>query len=198
MTIKKKPVVFIALALCSFAIATWAIHHYKARHDAEEQYQNSLAERFDEVMEIAFPLFDNFALAMNERADSIDVLAQRSKEDTSRVFTDALGVLWEKYIRTEGGRKGFAMIEEYEYFKMSPLFSVLMNSGEKKKKETEAIQKITRAGTILLEPYLLQYDSLMNASKEARRYISESREVLEPYRSENKDIHAWRNLLMRK
>jgi len=198
MTIKKKPFIITVLMLCGIALATWAILHYKAKHDMEEQYQNSLAERFNEVMEFAFPLINSYAISIKERADSIEVLAQRSKEDTSRAFTDAFGVLWEKQIRTQGGRKGLMLIEEYEYFKLSPVFAFLMDSGDKKKKETEAIQKISQAGVMLKEPYLLEYDPLMEAIKTARQYVSESIEVIEPYRSENKDVHAWNNLLKRK
>ena len=198
MTIKKKPVIITALALCGIALATWAVLHYKARHEMEEQYQNSLAERFDAAMDIAFPLINEYANAMNERADSIEALAQRSKEDKDKNFNSAFGRLWEQFIRTQGGRKGSAMLEEYEYFKISPVFPLLMESGDKKKKEAEAIQKITRAGILLTEPYVLPYDSLMNATKEAHQYLSESLEVIEPYRGENKDIHAWRNMVSRK
>ena len=143
MTIKKKPVVFIALALCIFAIATWAIHHYKARHDAEEQYQNSLAERFDEVMEIAFPLIENVALSMNERTDSIEAIAKKIKEENDSNYTDAFYNLWEKYTRSEKARTNYVLSEEYEYFKMSPVYKMLMEAGEKRMKEADAIQKIS-------------------------------------------------------
>ena len=197
MTMKKKSVIITALALCGIVLATWAVLHYKAKNDMEEQYQNSLAERFNEVMEFAFPLINNYAISIKERADSIEVLAQRSKDDTSRAFTDAFGVLWEKYIRTQGGRKGLVLIEEYEYFKLSPVFAFLMDSGDRKNKEVEAVQKISQAGVMLKEPYLLEYDPLMEVIKTVRQYVSESMEVIEPYRGENKDIHAWRNVFSR-
>ena len=198
MTMKKKPVIITVLALCGIVLATWAVLHYKARHEMEERYQNSLAERFDATMDIAFPLIDGYASTMNERADSIEMIVQKVKEDKTSDFNYSFGILWEQYLRTQGGRKDLVLIEEYEYFKLSPVFALLMDCGDKKQKEAEAILKITQAGIMLKEPYLLEYDPLMESLKTARQYLSESLEVIEPYRGENKDIHAWRNMVSRK
>lgn len=198
MTLKKKPVIITALALCGIVLATWAVLHYKARHEMEEQYQNSLAARFDATMDFAFPLINNYAIAIKERADSIEMVVQKVKEDKASGFNYSFGKLWEQYLRTQGGRKDLALLEEYEYFKLSPVFALLMDCGDKKQKEAEAIQKITQAGMMLKEPYLLEYDPLMETLKTARQYLSESMEVMEPYRGENKDIHAWRNMVSRK
>ena len=198
MTIKKKPVIITALALCGIVLATWAILHYKAKYEMEEQYKNSLAERFDKTMKYAFPLISNYAIAIKERADSIEMVAQKAKEDKASGFNYSFGKVWEQYLRTQGGRKDLALLEEYEYFKLSPVFALLKDAGDKKKKEAEAIQKITQAGMMLKEPYLLEYDPLMETIKTVRQHVSESLEVIEPYRSDNKDVHAWSNLLNNK
>ena len=73
---------------------------------------------------------------------------------------------------------------------------MLINSGDNKKKESEAIKKLTWAGMLLKKPLIEEFDSLMNASKEARRYISDYMEVMEPYRSEETNIRAWRELML--
>ena len=195
MTIKKKPAIITVLTLCGIALATWGILHYKARHDMMEQYQNSLAERFDVIMDSAFPLLENVALSMNERTDSIEAIAKRAKEKNSSDYKEAFYNLWVQYVHSEKARKNYALLEEYEYFKVSPVYKMLMEAGEKRMKEADAIKKITWAGASLKEPFLLEYDSLMIYSKNVHQYFSESLEVIEPYRGENKDIHAWNNLL---
>ena len=198
MTIKKKPAIITVLTLCGIALATWAILHYKARHEMEEQYQNSLAERFDVIMDSVFPLLENVALSMNERTDSIEAIAKRAKEKNSSDYKEAFYNLWVQYVHSEKARKNYALLEEYEYFKVSPVYKMLMEAGEKRMKEADAIKKITWAGASLKEPFLLEYDSLMIYSKNVHQYFSESLEVIEPYRGENKDIHAWRNMVSRK
>ena len=198
MTIKKKPAIITVLTLCGITLATWAVLHYKARHDMIEQYQNSLAERFDVIMDSVFPLLENVALSMNERTDSIEAIAKRAKEKNSSDYKEAFYNLWVQYVHSEKARKNYALLEEYEYFKVSPVYKMLMEAGEKRMKEADAIKKITWAGASLKEPFLLEYDSLMIYSKNVHQYFSESLEVIEPYRGENKDIHAWRNLLKSK
>ena len=85
---------------------------------------------------------------------------------------------------------------EYEYFKVSPVIEMLINSGDNKKKESEAIKKLTWAGMLLKKPLIEEFDSLMNATREARQLISECMEVIEPYRSEETNIRAWRELVL--
>ena len=73
---------------------------------------------------------------------------------------------------------------------------MLINSGDNKKKESEAIKKLTWAGMLLKKPLIEEFDTLMNASKEARQYISDYMEIMEPYRSEETNIRAWRELML--
>ena len=132
---------------------------------------------------------------MEDRADSIEALAKRSEETDSLSFNAAFGLLWEKYVQTQGARKGLVLLEEYEYFRISPLLKMLMDSGEKRQKEAEAIQKITSAGDALVEPYLhARQDSLMSITKRARQFLSDGLEVLKPYRSENTNYRSWRDI----
>ena len=73
--------------------------------------------------------------------------------------------------------------------------SGLLNSGEKRQKEAEDIQKITSAGDALVEPYLhARQDSLMSTTKRARQCLSDGLEVLKPYRSENTNYRSWRDI----
>jgi len=196
MTIKKKHFFLIALISCGFAFSIWAFVNYQTKRKAKERIDNALAQRFDEAMDAAFPLLENYAVAMKDRADSIVNMAQKSKEDTSHSYSDAFYKLWQQYARSEQGLKCYNMIEEYEYFRISPVIEVLVNSGNKKENESEAIKKLTWAGTLLREPYLFGYDSIMNASKEARQFVSDCLEVFEPYRNNNDNIQAWRDLML--
>lgn len=195
MVIKRKHIVIVALTLCGIAVLAWAIGNYMAKRAKQEQYQQALAQRFDKAMTIAYPLFENYVLVMEDRADSIEALAKRSEETDSLSFNAAFGLLWEKYVQTQGARKGLVLLEEYEYFRISPLLKMLMDSGEKRQKEAEAIQKITSAGDALVEPYLhARQDSLMSITKRARQFLSDGLEVLKPYRSENTNYRSWRDI----
>ena len=195
MVVKRKHIVIVALTLCGIAVLAWAIGNYMAKRAKQEQYQQALAQRFDKAMTIAYPLFENYVLVMEDRADSIEALAKRSEETDSLSFNAAFGLLWEKYVQTQGARKGLVLLEEYEYFRISPLLKMLMDSGEKRQKEAEAIQKITSAGDALVEPYLhARQDSLMSITKRARQFLSDGLEVLKPYRSENTNYRSWRDI----
>ncbi len=197
MTITKKHFIIIALLSCVFVLTAWAIMDYKTKHDVNDQINKNLAQRFDETIDKVYPLIESYALALKERADSIEVNAGKAKNDESVNFNGAFGRLWEQHLHTQGCRKILVTLEEYEYFKISPVIEILIHSGDKKKKESEAIQKLTQAGMMLKEPYLVaDYDPLMNVLKEARQYISDYMEIMEPYRSEETNIRAWRELML--
>lgn len=194
MSFKRKHIIVVALTLCGILLAVWAITSYMAKRAAKERYQQELAQRFDQVYDIVYPLIQNYAIDLNGRVDSMEVMAKKAKEADSANYNHVFYDFWLKYTRSEKGRKVFVVSEEYEYFRNSPVFTLLMNGGEKRKKETEAIQKLTWAGRLLLDPVLLRFDSLMNATKQARQFTSDALEVIEPYHSENTNIHAWRDI----
>ena len=194
MILKRKLIVIVALTLCGIAILVWAIGNYMVKEAENEQYQQALAQRFDQVYDIACPLVESYALSLSDKVDSIETMGQKAMTTDSAQYRDAYYKFWQRYKLTEAGRRGFILSEEYQYLKISPVYGLLMNSGEKRQRETEAIQKITWAGQMLLEPVGLEYDSLMTVTKQARQFLSEGIEVLKPYHSENSDIHAWRKL----
>ena len=197
MTITKKHFIIIALLSCVIALSTWAIMEYQTKNDVNDQININLAQRFDETIDKAYPLIESYALALKERADSIEIIAEKAKNDDSANFNGAFGRLWEQHLHTQGCRRILVTLEEYEYFKISPVITMLIQSGDKKKKESEAIQKLTQAGNMLKEPYLVAgYDPLMKVLKEARQYISDYMDVMEPYRNEETNIRAWRELML--
>ena len=149
-------------------------------------------------MERTYPLIDNYAKAMVDRADSIDAIANRAKANEELRYSDAFSVLWEQYLKSPAAKKGFNMIGEYEYLKLSPVYQMLTNSGDKRQEEADALQKMSVAGEMLKEPYFLGYDSLMSVSKTARQYIVDGLKVMEPYRSEQTDIQGWREITPQK
>ncbi len=198
MTITKKHFTIIALLACVIALSTWAIIEYKTKREINDLINKNLALRFDETIDDAFPLLENYALAMKDRSDSIEILARKAKKDTCHEYRYAFTLLWEVYAHSEKGKRCYELIEEYEYFKISPVIEMLINSGDNKKKESDAIKKLTWAGMLLKKPLIEEFDTLMNASKEARQYISDYMEVMEPYRSEETNIRAWRELMLGK
>lgn len=198
MTITKKHFTIIALLACVIALSTWAIIEYKTKREINDLTNKNLALRFDETIGDAFPLLENYALAMKDRSDSIEILAKKAKKDTCHEYRYAFTLLWEVYAHSEKGKRCYELIEEYEYFKISPVIEMLINSGDNKKKESDAIKKLTWAGMLLKKPLIEEFDTLMNASKEARQYISDYMEVMEPYRSEETNIRAWRELMLGK
>ena len=198
MTITKKHFTIIALLACVIALSTWAIIEYKTKREINDLTNKNLALRFDETIGDAFPLLENYALAMKDRSDSIEILARKAKKDTCHEYRYAFTLLWEVYAHSEKGKRCYELIEEYEYFKISSVIEMLINSGDNKKKESDAIKKLTWAGMLLKKPLIEEFDTLMNASKEARQYISDYMEVMEPYRSEETNIRAWRELMLGK
>ena len=197
MTITKKHFTIIALLACAVALSTWAFIEHKTKRGVNDQISKELAQRFDETIGVAYPLIESYALALRERADSIEAIAEKAKNEDSANFNGAFGRLWEQHLHTQGCRKVLAVLEEYEYFKISPVVKLLIDSGDNKKKESESIQKLTQAGLMLKEPYLVaDYDSLMKVTKEARQLISDCMEVIQPYRSEETNIRAWRELML--
>ena len=198
MTITKKHFTIIELLACVIALSTWAIIEYKTKREINDLTNKNLALRFDETIGDAFPLLENYALAMKDRSDSIEILARKAKKDTCHEYRYAFTLLWEVYAHSEKGKRCYELIEEYEYFKISPVIEMLINSGDNKKKESDAIKKLTWAGMLLKKPLIEEFDTLMNASKEARQYISDYMEVMEPYRSEETNIRAWRELMLGK
>jgi len=196
---KKTKRIFISvLAVCCVAVAIWSVAHYKARHELLEQFNSDLALRFDDIIETAYPLIDNYAAVLRDRSDSIDAMAKRAKAYKGRSYSDAFSVSWERYLTTSAARKGVNVMEEYEYLKLSPVYQMLTNSGDKRQKEVEALKKMSVAGMMLKEPYFLEYDSVMSVSKTARLYIVECLEVMEPYRSKQTNIRAWRDITPQK
>lgn len=170
---------------------------YQTKNDVNDQINKNLAQRFDETIGVAYPLIESYALALKERSDSIEDCAEKAKNEDSGNFNDDFGRLWEQHLHTKGCRRVLVILEEYEYFKISPVIKLLIYSGDKRKKESEAIQKLTQAGMMLKEPYLVaDYDPLMKVIKEAHQLISECMEVIEPYRSEETNIRAWRELVL--
>ena len=197
MTITKKHFTIIVLLACVIVLSTWAIIEYNKKRELNKLINNGLAQRFDETIDDAFPLLENYALSLKERSDSIEDIADKAKNEDSADFNGAFGRLWEQHLHTKGCRRVLVILEEYEYFKISPVIKLLIYSGDKKMKESEAIQKLTQAGIMLKEPYLVVgYDPLINVLKEARQLISESLETIEPYRSEETNIQAWRELML--
>lgn len=83
-------------------------------------------------MERTYPLFDNYAKAMVDRADSIDAIANRAKANEELRYSDAFSVLWEQYLKSPAAKKGFNKIGEYEYLKLSPVYQMFTNSGDKR------------------------------------------------------------------
>lgn len=192
MTKKKKRIIIGVLAVGCLVIAIWSVMRYQARRELLEQFNSDLAVRFDSIMAITYPLIDGYATAMKDRADSIEVMANRAKTDTERSYMDAFSVLWEKYCRTPQGSKCNAIMEEYEFFKNSSTYTMLTNSGDNRKVESEALQNLTLAGYMLKEPYFLEYDSVIHADKTAKELIVSSLQVIEPYHSNQTNIRAWR------
>lgn len=190
---KRKYIYIIAITLV-VAISAWVIRNYMVKRTKEEQYQQELAQQYDKVFDIVYPLLENYVITLNDRVDSMEVMGKKSMETDSANYNKAFYNFWLNYTHTEKARAAFVFLEEYEYFKNSPVFSMLVNAGEERKKEAEAIQKMAWAGNLLREPYLISYDSLMNATKQARLFISDGIEVLEPHHSENTNIHAWRDI----
>lgn len=197
MTKKTKRIIIIALALCCIVLSIWAFVNYQTKRKAKEQYNNALAQRFDEAIDAAYPLLKNYAIAMKDRADSIEIMAIKAKEDTINKYRDAFTKLWMQYTRSEKSINNYVLIEEFSYFRMSPIFEMLINSGDKKKNESDAIKKLTMAGMALNDPYRMEYDSLINTSKEVKQNISDYQEAITPYRSDNENIRAWRELMLR-
>ena len=191
---KKKFIIITVLAVCCVVTAVWSIMRYNAKRELVEQFNSDLAMRFDDIMESTFPLIDNYVTAMIGRADSIDALARRAKADNDHIYSDGFSILWEQYLKSPAAKKGFNMIGEYEYLKLSPVYQMLTNSGDKRQEEADALQKMSVAGEMLKEPYFLGYDSLMSVSKTARQYIVDGLKVMEPYRSEQTDIQGWREI----
>ena len=168
MTITKKHFTIIALLACVIALSTWAIIEYKTKREINDLTNKNLALRFDETIGDAFPLLENYALAMKDRSDSIEILARKAKKDTCHEYRYAFTLLWEVYAHSEKGKRCYELIEEYEYFKIPPVIEMLINSGDIKKKESDAIKKLTWAGMLLKKTLIEEFDTLMNASKEER------------------------------
>ncbi|MBR5038382.1 MAG: hypothetical protein IKX65_06635 [Prevotella sp.] len=198
MTTKKKSITIIAFIACLIAIALWAVYHSHEKNEGDRQLDNALAERFDEIMDDAFPLIENYAVAMNERADSIEALAKRAKEDIRNAYRESFSTLWQQYANSDKATNYYVLIEEYEFFKLSPIIEMLVNSGSKREKEADAIKKLTLAGELLKEPYRIEYDSLMNASKQVHEVVTDCMQTMEPYRNNKSNIRAWRDLMIPK
>ena len=198
MTIKKKSFTIIAFISCLIAIAIWGVYHHHAKSDDNEQLNDALAERFDEIIEVAYPLIENYAIVMKDRADSIESMARKAKEDTRNGYKEAFTTLWQRYAYSDKVANSYSLVEEYEFFKLSPIIEMIVNSGSKREKEADAIKKLTWAGSLLRDPYQIDYDSLMNASKQVRQIVSEYMEAIEPYHSNETNIRAWRDLLIPK
>lgn len=194
MVVRKKYLMIVALTLCGIAVLAWAISSYMAKRAKQEQYQQALAQRFDQVYDVAYPLVTNYALSLNDKADALDSLRNQAMAKDSTQYNFVLYSLWAEYIKTAKARNASVLQEEIEYFRNSPVFSLLMDSGEKRQKEAEAIQKLINAGQLLLDPFLLSSDSLKNATKQARQFLSDGQEVLKPYHSENTNYRAWRDI----
>lgn len=194
MTKKTKQLIIAVIAVFVVGIATWAFINYKAKREKIDQHDMVLAEQFDQAMAIAYPLLENYATSMIDKADSLEVMRKKALEMDKDQYNLVFYMLWDTYTHTEKARTAFALTEEYEYFSSSPVFTLLMNSGEKRVKESNGIQKLTWAGNLLRDPVLLKNDSLMNATKLARQFISDAMEVIKPYHNENTNIHAWRDI----
>lgn len=198
MTKKNKRVVITLLAVCCVIISVWTIMRYNARRELVEQFNSDLAQRFNDIMERTYPLIDNYAKAMVDRADSIDAIARRAKADSGHVYSDAFSILWEQYLRTPVAGKCLYIMSEYEYLKLSPVYQMLTNSGNKRKDEADALQKMSNVGLMLKEPYFLEYDSAISVSITAKQYVADCLEVMKPYHSEQTDIQGWREITPQK
>ena len=195
---KKKFIIITVLAVCCVIIAVWSIMRYNAKHELVEQFNSDLASRFDDIMESTSPLIDNYATAMVGRADSIDAIARRAKADNDRAYSDGFSILWEQYLRTPVAGECLYIMSEYEYLKLSPVYQMLTNSGDRRQEEADALQKMSRVGVMLKEPYFLDYDSVISVSKTARQYIADCLKVMDPYRSKQTDVRAWREITPQK
>ncbi len=197
MTKNKKRTMMAVLALCCVVIAViaiWSMMRYNARRELVEQFNSDLALRFDDMMAKTYPLIDSYTAAMIDRADSIDAIARRAKADNDHTYSDAFSIMWEQYLKTPVSGRSLNIMSEYAYLKLSPVYQMLTNSGNKRKNEADALQKLSTVGVMLKEPYLLDYDSAISASKTARHNIVDCLKVLEPYRSKQTDIRAWRKI----
>ena len=194
MTKKTKQLIIAVIAVLVVGIAAWAVINYQTKRKKIEQYNLALAEQFDKTLAIACPLLENYALSLNDKADSVEAMGRKAMETDSTHYKDAFYRFWQQYKLTKQSQTAYILSEEYQYFRISPVFKLLMSTGEKRQKETEAIQKITWAGQMLLDPVSLRYDSLLSTTRQARQFLSDGLEVITPYHNENTNIHAWRNI----
>ena len=194
MTKKTKQLIVAVIAVLVVGIAAWAVINYQTKRKKIEQYNLALAEQFDKTLAIACPLLENYALSLNDKADSVEAMGRKAMETDSTHYKDAFYRFWQQYKLTKQSQTAYILSEEYQYFRISPVFKLLMSTGEKRQKETEAIQKITWAGQMLLDPVSLRYDSLLSTTRQARQFLSDGLEVITPYHNENTNIHAWRNI----
>ena len=193
----KKRIIIVVLVLCCIGIAViaiWSMMRYNARRELVEQFNSDLALRFDDMMAKTYPLIDSYTAAMIDRADSIDAIARRAKADNDHTYSDAFSIMWEQYLKTPVSGRSLNIMSEYAYLKLSPVYQMLTNSGNKREDEADALQKMSNVGEMLKEPYFLDYDSAISVSKTARQYIADCLKVLEPYRSKQTDIRAWRKI----
>ena len=194
MAKKTKQLIVAVIAVLVVGIAAWAVINYQTKRKKIEQYNLALAEQFDKTLAIACPLLENYALSLNDKADSVEAMGRKAMETDSTHYKDAFYRFWQQYKLTKQSQTAYILSEEYQYFRISPVFKLLMSTGEKRQKETEAIQKITWAGQMLLDPVSLRYDSLLSTTRQARQFLSDGLEVITPYHNENTNIHAWRNI----
>lgn len=194
MTKKTKRLIIAVIAVFVVGIATWAVINYQVKRKKIEQYNLALAEQFDKTMDIAYPLLENYASSLNDKADSIETMGRKAMETDSTQYKDVFYKFWQQYKLTKQSQTTYILSEEYQYFLISPVFRLLMSTGEKRQKETEAIKKITWAGQMLLDPLSLRYDSLMSTTKQAKQFLSDGLEVIKPYHNENTNIRAWREI----
>ena len=96
MTITKKHFTIIALLACIIVLSTWAIIDYNNKRELNNLINNGLAQRFDETIDDAFPLLENYALSLKERSDSIEDIADKAKNEDSVNFNGAFGRLWDQ------------------------------------------------------------------------------------------------------
>ena len=83
MTKKTKQLIVAVIAVLVVGIAAWAVINYQTKRKKIEQYNLALAEQFDKTLAVACPLLENYALSLNDKADSVEAMGRKAMETDS-------------------------------------------------------------------------------------------------------------------
>lgn len=180
-----------AMAMIVVIVGTlWAVNKYIN----DKEFNEALAEDYDEKMMDAYPFVKTLADATYVQASMLENNALAANNVCSQQdYHDVLSALISQFYQTQQGRWVGLTLSQYDLFVSSYIYGIIGNTSiESRKSEVKAVWGLYYAYKNLKYPMEISCDSLLKVCDVSKKTIIENVGVLKKYERTDVALDSWR------